>query len=218
MGGTAGRGRAGRGRLRCVATALACLLLVCGTAAAPAAAVPHSDAACGYRVGYPADWTAAPGKDGALVIDSPPALNTQVSILGIWDTSAVGAYSGPSTAARANGTVAQVLLDTDWEKSNHRLVWVDEFRIGLMSVSYITQLQQSDDGVWYYHLSILLISTGTARQLRPDGWSYAIVAAWIPRSRFQETEPIVMDVVRSIEFIRADKACWARAAPRTGRP
>ena len=191
--------------------ACACSVLCLHPAAAFADVVRHSDATCGYRLSYPADWTSKPGRDGSIVFDSPNALDTEVVLDGIWDTDAIGSYVGSSGLPRARGTMTEVLLDQDWNDSTKQLVWIDQFRNGAMSVTYLVQLQRTND-VPYYHLSLFLVDSGAARGLASGGWSYAVVGAWIPQARFHELEPLVMDVVRSLEFIKAEKPCWSRSS------
>lgn len=173
----------------------------------------HEDARCGFRVRYPAEWQESWRPEGnteaRFRIAPPNEPDIYVEIRGIWDVSAIGRYpasvSGdrsPGGEARAMGTLAEVLLSD--RRLPGELVWFDELRGGQIAISYVMQLLDGD----MYHFSFLLVSSGTARGINADGWSYSVIGAWVPQPKVREVGPLVMGIVKSVEFIKPGEACW----------
>lgn len=211
-------------RVLCAAVAVLCVLVFPSPGITQQNSRPnedrlHEDAACGFRVTHPATWqeswfTPEGKKDAQFRIFPPNVPDSYVVITGIWDVSAIGMYpasgaSGDRSSgedARALGTLAEVLLNGG--KLPGELVWFDQFRSGPIVASYLMQSQETRENGSMYHLTFLLVSSGAARGLTVDGWSYSVVGAWIPQTKYGDIGPRVMDIVKSIEFIKTDKACW----------
>lgn len=164
---------------------------------------PYNDQACGYSFEYPADWVQIEPFERRARVRTPDGPATLVVVGPVWDEQA----SQVTTDQLARSLATQNCL----ECLRRTLVWVDRFVSGPLAVSYTISTDQiTVDGrvVPYYYTQFFMVDDGTSRGLGTGGRTRAEVAALAPVERFQDAQPAIMAVARSLRFAQTQTPCF----------
>ena len=131
---------------------------------------------------------------------------TYVYIVGIWDNQG-NPGATPSGGTWAMSEVTRALLTGGRLPGD--LVWVDRLRNGHISIIYLEQFINDSGGGRFYHLTAYLTESGASRGFSEESRTSAVVGAWIPETQYHDMEPQVLQIVKSVEFMKPQKACWS---------
>jgi hypothetical protein len=193
-----------------VIVAAAALLIVPSVTAQPTSTEQYVDRACGFSFQYPVGWRRSTDQRTQLriIVASPDdaTISTLVSLGPILDELPAQL----TTENLALGMAAHNCLDCLRE----RLVWVDRFMVGTSAVSYTMSQQDiriNNQLYPHYALEYFIFNDGTARGLTESGArTRAEVRAWIPVARLRAAEPVILGIVRSLQFTRPEgRPCWS---------
>lgn len=176
-------------------------LLAIPSLAQDAVTSPYEDSNCGFRLSHPKDWAEFPNIDEKtrLELVSPEALPTIGKFLLIHD------YKDPRMGLAGEWVMTDIAL------ADPSLAWVNHFSIGRILVHYfisssaMTVAGQTHDGYWFGF--VLASADHEARNLPEVEWTVATMTFWTPKERLRQLEPVIMDIVRSVRFLKPSQIC-----------
>jgi len=173
--------------------------------------VRHEDPACGFSVVVPDKWEAfrRPNDHKAQMQNSKDTSKTRPTVVWvgpIWDTKAAAGTPEALVLASAAAWCLDC-LGSDLE-------WLDRYTFAAGSVSVVYTISKNvsldyADGRRLTNgigMDFFIVENGTARGLGDDGWTRALLEAWVPAEDFGEMEPLIHAIVRTVRFFNRDPA------------
>jgi len=172
----------------------------------------YANAQCGFTYRYPQGWDAGLLEGWFLTV--APDVQSVGVISGIRNLSA-SPLSAQSAASAAAGAFCLDCMRDPPDK----LVWVDRFTEGTMTVSEIISKETRRSFLSFlqgrnfeetpgYTLLFFLFEDGTARGIGPAQWTTGTMAFWVREDLFRQFEPWINAIVRSVKFTAAQQECW----------
>ncbi|MBI3997777.1 MAG: hypothetical protein HY355_02000 [Armatimonadetes bacterium] len=207
-----------RGLKRCVLVVIGAVVASSASAVAQVTPSPvtlpneFTQPVCGFSFRYPEGWTTELIQNYFFVI-APQAQAVGIMV-GIRNVAA-SPLSPQSAAASAAG---QFCLDCLRDPPD-KLLWVDRFTEGSMTGSRIIFRSTAREFLSFlvgqafadipgYGIFHFLFEDGTARNLGPGRWTTGQANFWVREELFQQYEPWMMAIVRSLKFIPPQQDCW----------
>jgi len=172
----------------------------------------YTNPQCGFAYRYPQGWDAGL-LDGYFLTVAP-----EVQAVGIVAGIRNLAASPLSPQSAASAAAGAFCLDCMRDPAD-KLVWVDGFTEGSMTVSEIVYKETRRQFLSFlqgrtfeetpgYTLWFFLFEDGTARGIGPAQWTTGQMAFWVREDLFRQFEPWIHAIVRSLKFTAAQQECW----------
>lgn len=182
------------------------LMAAAGVVAAPEwvrAAGQFENPSCGFRFQYPDGWNVSrlAGVDinRRSLVETPDGLALG-NVGPVWDERASNAPADAVARARQ----AELCLFCFSQKERHdSLVWVDRFTRGAKIIGLIIYKQDrtvNGTALPGYRVDFTMLDDGSARNLRPNGWTNAEALFWVYGPLLTARRPEIIDIVTSMEF------------------
>ena len=173
----------------------------------------YAHAQCGFAYRYPQGW-------GTGIIDEKYVITVgpEEQVVGLLTGIRNLAASPISPQSAASAAAGAFCLDC-MRNPPDKLVWVDRFVEGSMTVSEIVYKENKRDFLSFlqgrtfeetpgYTLWFFLFEDGTARNIAPAQWTTGQMLFWVREDLFRQYEPWINAIVRSLKFTATPEECW----------